>query len=43
MAMIEFEDREPGPPLSWGEKIFAGLATILSIYGVVTTVWSLLP
>jgi hypothetical protein len=43
MAMIEFEDREPGPPLSWGDRLLVGIATILSIYGVVATVWSLLP
>ena len=43
MATIEFEDREPDLPLSWGEKLLAGLATVLSIYGLAATVWSLLP
>jgi len=42
MAMIDFEDRAPARPLSWGEKLLAVIVTILSVYGIAATVWSLL-
>lgn len=43
MAMIDFEDRMPAPPLSRGERLMIAITTILSIYGVGATIWSLLP
>ena len=42
MAMIDFEDRTPAPPLSRGERLIVAITTILSIYGVAATIWSLL-
>ncbi|MEG3174151.1 hypothetical protein SPHINGOT1_510006 [Sphingomonas sp. T1] len=42
MAMIDFEDRAPARPLSWGEKLLATIVTVLSVYGIAATAWSLL-
>ena len=42
MAMIDFEDRAPPKPLSRAEKALAALVTILSVYGIAATIWSLL-
>jgi len=43
--MIDFEDRMPAPPLTWGERALMVIAGAGSLYGLVAplvTLWDLL-
>jgi len=43
--MIDFEDREPAPPMSLGGRIFFALLAALTIYGLFAQAafaWSLI-